>query len=151
MGLLVRARLDWKFCKDSTPLVPVLYAAGTPLCGRSMNAAHARTGLWGELNCNSAMVVVSACLPSPPNRWQPLGKVLTGKISYTKLAFAAIGRIGHRSRRPRKKPVWCGHKGLNAAYSWPHWPCCFSMIRATRGGAMMAMGPAIIQVEHHEE
>ena len=35
--------LDWKFCKDSTPLVPVLYAAGTPLCGRSMNAAHART------------------------------------------------------------------------------------------------------------
>ena len=54
-------------------------------------------------NCKSGMVVVPACLPSPPNRWQPLGKVLTGKISYRKSASAAIRP--HR-RAVQKKPVW---------------------------------------------
>ena len=27
------------------------------------------------LRCKSVMVVATACLPSPPDRWQPLGKV----------------------------------------------------------------------------
>ena len=31
-------------------------------------------------------------------------------------------------------------KDKNAVYSWPHWPCCFSMIRTTRPGAMVVMG-----------
>ena len=51
-----------------------------------------------------------------------------------------IGRIGHISSEQCKRSPYGGHKGLNAAFSWPHWPCCFSMIRTEGPEALVAMG-----------
>ena len=66
------------------------------------------------------------------------------KCVSTPLARDDPRTVAGRGRERCERSLYTAHKWQNAVYSWPHWPCCFSMIRAARDGAMVARGQADI-------
>ena len=76
---------------------------------------------------------------------------LTAAASASPLA-SMMDRTWHHAlwrERGREQCEWSphgDHKGPNAVYSGSHWPSCFSMIRAARNGAMVAIEQAIFHV-----
>ena len=51
-----------------------------------------------------------------------------------------LRRARERGREQCERSPYGDHKRLNAVYSWPNWPSCFSMIRAARNGVMVGIG-----------